>query len=183
MILRDLFKPKWFCGSICSKLLVISWMLEKQCDGRCLQGVSKVENLPPANVILQHTKGAQLMLHSWVISREKQNKMSSTASVCFSLSRTWGLYIEKIVFSKSSLSPLSKLKASGYTGIYIQYSFLWHAFKERKQAAVFLGMYQNSLVTEAVGPSGNHLELAAGPSTIVHIRVFFLKIECFPIKN
>lgn len=36
-------------------------MLEKQCDGKGLQSVSKVENSAPPNVILQNTKGAQLM--------------------------------------------------------------------------------------------------------------------------
>lgn len=48
---------------------------------------------------------------------------------------------------------------------------------------VFLGIYQNSLVTEAAGPSGNLLDPAADPSTILHIRFLYLKMECFPIKN
>lgn len=49
---------------------------------------------------------------------------------------------------------------------------------------VFLGIYQNRLVTEAAGPSGNLLDPTAGPSTILQVPFWFLylKIECLPIK-
>lgn len=57
------------------------WMLEKQCDGKGLQGVSKVKNSAPLNVTLQNTKGAHL-IYFWVFSREKQNKNTFSCS-CF----------------------------------------------------------------------------------------------------